>query len=451
MKKIVILLLLLVSFKASFTQAPCNALFQYSVNPAANALLLTDSSFVYPGYTIISNIWTIQGGGMTYTFSDTLFVSFNYNYAGTYTICYTIYTLDRVTNDTCSSNYCNTITLANTCNLQVSSSVTNESVQGANDGAIDLTVSGGTPPLSYYWDNGARTEDINGLASGYYSVSIQSLSDSNCYASYQVWVGLDSNAFPCNMQLSGVINNVSVIGGNDGSIDLTVTGGTPPYHYYWNTGATTEDISNLSPGRYYVVVGTADSSCFGTFEAWVIEPYMDSLIVDTLSTAILDTCLGFQVDSFYIRTIIVNGNTVTAYWIFIGGGMTVELPVTYTFSNFGSQMVILSINCPFKKTLTTYTTYVNIREEMGLAENNRMNVLYPYPNPADNYLQIALPEEFTGTMTLTIYNHLGGKISMKDYFRDQKINIESLSPGLYFLNISDIQTKSRITGKFIKQ
>jgi hypothetical protein len=42
--------------------------------------------------------------------------------------------------------------------------------------------------------------------------------------------------------------------GNDGSIDLSVTGGTPGYTYSWSNSATTQDITNLAGGTYIVTV-----------------------------------------------------------------------------------------------------------------------------------------------------------------------------------------------------
>jgi hypothetical protein len=74
---------------------------------------------------------------------------------------------------------------------------------------------------------------------------------------------LDSSSFtltePALLVSSGVAatyvcgTNVSCNGANDGSINLTVTGGADcvAYTFNWSNGATTEDVSNLTAGNLF--------------------------------------------------------------------------------------------------------------------------------------------------------------------------------------------------------
>lgn len=118
------------------------------------------------------------------------------------------------------------------------------------NGSVNLSVTGGTQPYTYLWDNGATTEDLNGLTANTYSVTI---TDANgCLTT----ASAAANE-PAALAASITPTNVSCFGGNDGAADLTVSGGTTPYSYLWSTFATTEDLLSLSAGNYVVIVTDA--------------------------------------------------------------------------------------------------------------------------------------------------------------------------------------------------
>ncbi len=56
--------------------------------------------------------------------------------------------------------------------------------------------------------------------------------------------------------------------GYNGTVDLTVTAGLPPFGYLWNTGDVTEDLTGLQGGVYTVTVTDA-AGCAATAEAEV--------------------------------------------------------------------------------------------------------------------------------------------------------------------------------------
>jgi len=63
-----------------------------------------------------------------------------------------------------------------------------------------------------------------------------------------------------SFNISSNYQNVSCYGGSNGSINLTVAGGTAPYTYLWSHGPTTQNVQNLSAGAYTVTITDADSS-----------------------------------------------------------------------------------------------------------------------------------------------------------------------------------------------
>ncbi|MCP4123178.1 MAG: hypothetical protein GY751_15600, partial [Bacteroidetes bacterium] len=113
-----------------------------------------------------------------------------------------------------------------------------------------LTLDAGTGYNNYTWSTGETTQSISVNTSGTYSVTT---TDGNgCTGSASTNVIL-----PTPFVLTIVGTNAT--NSNNGSADLTVMGGTSPYTYLWSNGATTEDISGLTPGTYTVTVTDAHS------------------------------------------------------------------------------------------------------------------------------------------------------------------------------------------------
>lgn len=134
------------------------------------------------------------------------------------------------------------------------------------DGAVDISVTGGTGFYTYLWGNGRTTQDISGVPVGSYTVAV--FDQAGC--TVELTAEVDG---PEPLVASvGAQNNVTCNGGNDGSIGLNVEGGTPPYTYAWNTGATTQDIpGGLTAGEYGVTVTDANG-CTDILDIELTEP-----------------------------------------------------------------------------------------------------------------------------------------------------------------------------------
>lgn len=84
---------------------------------------------------------------------------------------------------TCATSI-DTIIINNPAQVLVTSAVTSPS-SFSNDGAIDLTVIGGTSPYEFSWNNGETTEDLVNLTAGTYEVTV---TDSNNCSTIEVFI-----------------------------------------------------------------------------------------------------------------------------------------------------------------------------------------------------------------------------------------------------------------------
>ena len=132
------------------------------------------------------------------------------------------------------------------------------------DGNAIALLSGGTPPYSFSWSNSATNDTIENICSGWYFIT--STDAGGCILEDSVYVEQ-----PDSIMLSFTINDVSCFGENDGSIDLTINGGTYPYTFIWTNDSTTEDINNILAGFYTVSISDVNG-CQNVDSAEVIQP-----------------------------------------------------------------------------------------------------------------------------------------------------------------------------------
>jgi gliding motility-associated-like protein len=186
--------------------------------------------------------------------------------------------------------------------IAIANTITDVLCFGDSTGAINITVSGGTPGYSYNWNGGTySTEDIALLPSGTFIVTVTDAN--NCQLNDTFFV-----AQPIAPLTSTITwNDASCFGTPTGSVDLTVNGGTAPYGYTWSNGVFTQDLSNLAIGWYYVAVTDAHG-CSIQDSAFISQP-ASTIALSTSVTNIL--CNGYSTG--YIDLTAVGGSLPYQY------------------------------------------------------------------------------------------------------------------------------------------
>ena len=172
--------------------------------------------------------------------------------------------------DLCPGEYSITVTDANGCVitggpyiveepavLLPDAGASSETSTDANDGAAWAEPTGGTQPYTYLWSNGSTDPVITNLSPGIYSVTVTD--DNGCTASQQVIV----DEFLCSGIIEPIKTDMSCYFLCDGEAGVIVSGGAGPYTYLWNTGQTTNFISDLCEGTYSVVITDIGANCSG--------------------------------------------------------------------------------------------------------------------------------------------------------------------------------------------
>ena len=134
---------------------------------------------------------------------------------------------------------------------------------------ISPSISGGTQPYAYLWNNGETTERLSSPGAGTYSLTVTDAND--CTTSATITV---DDPTPVSVSLSAT--DIMCNGGTT-NITNTITGGSENYiRYTWSNGGTSQNLNGVTAGTYSVTVSD-HYGCEGSASIEVSQP--DALTV----------------------------------------------------------------------------------------------------------------------------------------------------------------------------
>lgn len=251
MKKVLLLFLTVLSASASFAQPACPTV---QVNhPATDNVDCPGGS---DGVATVNLLSGTYGSSWTYTYtwsSGPVHSGSGLNTStitglpvGTYTV--------NIKNENSGCSVVAAVVVTEPDPISISGIVTDVDCHGDNTGSVLVNVTGGTPTYSYSWTGPttASTQNLTNALAGSYTLLVTDSKSCTYSSPFVIDEPIES------MDASAIVEHVDCYLGSNGSIDLSVWGGTPPYAYAWNNGATTQDLNNIAFGIYDVTVTDAN-------------------------------------------------------------------------------------------------------------------------------------------------------------------------------------------------
>lgn len=186
------------------------------------------------------------------------------------------------------------------CGMTSGVSVKPASCAERADGAASLVLTEGIPPFQYRWSaakgltgNGQITAlnvplQIPDLPAGTFSVTI-SIPNTNIDTVITLNIaGPPVLAVKATATMAAAPFNLACAGNTNGSLDVSTNGGTAPYQYRWNNGATTASLSGLGAGQYNLTV-TDRNGCTVQVSSALTAPPALRLVLDVEKPACFAT------------------------------------------------------------------------------------------------------------------------------------------------------------------
>lgn len=372
------------------------------------------------------------------------------------------------------------------------------SCHGGHNGQATAVVTGGTTPYEFVWvdaqgDTVSTSANLDSVMASFYTVYI---TDSiGCASSISIEI-LEPENYPSLLVTPPSVKQISCYGANDGSIDIIPIGGVPPYTFVWSNGDSTEDLSNLGAGDYFVTVTDAnlcsyqsnaitiiepdpvvlsnssvmDVSCYGEKDGSIdvdftggTEPYfydwslpsanedLFGLPAGEYHLTMMDTN-GCAFDTSFVvnepaELVLETGETGSLSdtptgkaWVVPAGGTP---PYLYSWNNGATTDTITGIPPGWYEVIVTDANFcissewveVPLFVATGEVDEEQIELLV-YPNPASNTVRIQSSDNRQGELELLIFDMAGRQVGPGKHIRmdaRNEVDVSTLEPGIYIM------------------
>ncbi|MBK8144972.1 MAG: SprB repeat-containing protein [Bacteroidetes bacterium] len=320
-------------------------------SPIITSILVTDATCV-PGCDGTATLFA-AGGNAIYTFSVD---NINFQASNLFnSLCTNVYTATVVDGNGCTNTSTFSISTANAPVLTINSTI-DVLCNGGNNGALSVTAVGAG--LITYLLQPIGLSNITGLFNNLpaFNYTIVATDANGCSSSTMVMI-----SEPPVLQFTNLVNNAPLCsGGNNGTLDVSTTGGTGIVTYTINPFANfvpPATFNNLIGNTTYTVTATDANGCSITSSVFIGQP---QAIVITNASSTDATCFGGTDGSISVQA--SGGTGILNYSILPNA----QNNVTGIFNNVNANIYTVTVtdanNC-------TATTIVAVAEPSQIVLN----------------------------------------------------------------------------------
>ena len=270
--------------------------------------------------------------------------------------------------------------------------------------------------LNYIWSDGSEGKTLNVTEPGKYAVQVMNPGYGIQYVSDTLTVQVLSEQVA---DVETIINNISCLGENDGSINLNITGSSN-YTVIWNDGLQGSNLDDLSAGTYRYIV-TSESGCSVEGIVNISEPDSIGILIDQIH---LD-------QQILVRAIASGGRSP---YIYSWGHSSETSSEVYIVENGEYEVTVVDINgCSRLNTFTVDNSLVTAVDR--IETSNKISI---YPNPTNGDIIIHWSLNKGNVDRIVVRNVMGKEINRTSFAQiDNSIGftLKGRPAGVYLITI----------------